>query len=48
MNGMPGSRYLSEVKLEHERVYVGGMWHSDTDYLDRPPMVALRGNPPDG
>lgn len=26
------------VKLEHERVNFGGIWHSDTAYLDEPPM----------
>ena len=26
------------VKLEHERVNFGGIWHSDTTYLDEPPM----------
>jgi len=26
------------VKLEHERVNFGGIWHSDTTYLETPPM----------
>ncbi|MBM3356274.1 MAG: taurine dioxygenase [Betaproteobacteria bacterium] len=26
------------VKLEHERVNFGGVWHSDTTYLEEPPM----------
>ena len=26
------------VKLEHERVNFGGLWHSDATYLERPPM----------
>jgi taurine dioxygenase len=26
------------VKLEHERVNFGGIWHTDTSYLDQPPM----------
>jgi alpha-ketoglutarate-dependent taurine dioxygenase len=29
------------VKLEHERVNFGGIWHSDTAYLDVPPMASM-------
>ncbi|HKM68851.1 MAG TPA: TauD/TfdA family dioxygenase [Stellaceae bacterium] len=29
------------VKLEHERVNFGGLWHSDTAYLERPPVGAM-------
>jgi len=29
------------IKLEHERVNFGGVWHSDTSYLERPPMASL-------
>jgi len=29
------------VKLEHERVNFGGVWHSDTTYLECPPMGSL-------
>jgi taurine dioxygenase len=29
------------VKLEHERVNFGGIWHSDTAYLDEPPMASM-------
>ncbi len=29
------------VKLEHERSNFGGIWHSDTTYLDCPPMGTL-------
>lgn len=29
------------VKLEHERVNFGGVWHSDTTYLERPPMGSM-------
>ena len=29
------------VKLEHERVNFGGIWHSDTTYLERPPMASM-------
>lgn len=28
-------------KLEHERVNFGGIWHSDTTYLERPPMGSM-------
>ena len=39
------------VKLEHERVNFGGLWHSDTTYLDTPPMGTMliaREVPPHG
>ena len=29
------------IKLEHERVNFGGIWHSDTTYLDVPPMASM-------
>ena len=29
------------IKLEHETVNFGGIWHSDTAYLERPPMASL-------
>jgi taurine dioxygenase len=29
------------VKLEHERVNFGGLWHTDTAYLERPPMGTM-------
>lgn len=29
------------TKLEHERVNFGGVWHTDTSYLERPPMASL-------
>jgi taurine dioxygenase len=29
------------VKLEHERVNFGGLWHSDTTYLETPPMGTM-------
>jgi len=29
------------VKLEHETVNFGGLWHSDTAYLDVPPLGAI-------
>jgi taurine dioxygenase len=28
-------------KLEHEKVNFGGLWHSDTTYLERPPMATM-------
>jgi taurine dioxygenase len=29
------------VKLEHEQINFGGVWHSDTAYLDAPPMASM-------
>jgi taurine dioxygenase len=29
------------LKLEHETVNFGGIWHSDTTYLDVPPMASM-------
>jgi taurine dioxygenase len=29
------------LKLEHEKVNFGGIWHSDTTYLDVPPMASM-------
>ncbi len=29
------------IKLEHERINFGGIWHSDTAYLDHPPMASM-------
>jgi taurine dioxygenase len=29
------------LKREHERVNFGGIWHSDTAYLDAPPMASM-------
>jgi taurine dioxygenase len=28
-------------KLEHEKVNFGGVWHSDTTYLEKPPMGSM-------
>jgi taurine dioxygenase len=29
------------IKLEHEKVNFGGLWHTDTAYLERPPMGTM-------
>jgi taurine dioxygenase len=40
--GLPGHPKVIEVKkLEHERVNFGGIWHTDTAYLERPPMASM-------
>src|SRR5438270_7727652 len=39
------------IKLERERVNFGGLWHSDTTYLEQPPtgpMLVAREVPPHG
>jgi len=42
VQGLPGFPKIIEVKkLEHERVAFGGIWHSDTAYLERPPMASM-------
>jgi taurine dioxygenase len=42
VQGIPGfPEIIAVVKLEHERVNFGGIWHSDTTYLDIPPMATL-------
>lgn len=52
LTGLPGHPEITEVvKLEHETVNFGGVWHSDTTYLPRPPMATLliaRETPPVG
>ena len=32
---------IAVTKLPHERVNFGGIWHSDTAYLDEPPMATM-------
>jgi taurine dioxygenase len=32
---------IEVLKLEHERVNFGGLWHSDTSYLEEPPMATM-------
>jgi len=42
VKGIPGFPEVIEVKkLEHERHAFGGIWHSDTAYLDEPPMGSM-------
>jgi len=42
INGIEGFPLITPVvKLEHERVNFGGLWHSDTAYLERPPMGTM-------
>ncbi len=40
--GMPDEPHVIEVlKREDETVNFGGLWHTDTAYLDHPPMASL-------
>jgi len=52
VKGIAGFPKIIEVKkLEHERVAFGGIWHTDTAYLERPPMASMllaRELPPHG
>ena len=52
VKGLPGFPEIIEVKkLEHEKVNFGGVWHSDTAYLEVPPMASMllaREVPPQG
>lgn len=52
VKGLEGYKEIIAVaKLEHEKVNFGGVWHSDTTYLPRPPMATLlvaRELPPHG
>jgi len=42
VKGIPGFPEIIEVKkLEHEHVNFGGVWHSDTAYLEVPPMASM-------
>ena len=42
VKGLDGFAHIIEVKkLEHEKVNFGGIWHSDTTYLDEPPMGSM-------
>jgi taurine dioxygenase len=49
LDGFP--EIIAVAKLEHERNNFGGIWHSDTTYLEQPPMGTLlvaREVPPHG
>lgn len=52
VRGLPEFPHIIEVKkLEHERTNFGGMWHTDTTYLECPPsatMLLAREVPPYG
>ena len=52
MKGLDGFPQITPViKLEHEKINFGGLWHSDTAYLERPPMATMliaRETPPRG
>jgi taurine dioxygenase len=42
VKGLPDYPRIIEVKkLEHERNAFGAVWHSDTVYLERPPMASM-------
>jgi len=42
VKGLPDYPVIIQVmKLEHERSNFGGIWHSDTAYLDNPPMGSM-------
>jgi len=42
VKGLADFPQIIEVKkLEHETVNFGGIWHSDTTYLERPPMASM-------
>ncbi|MEK6593879.1 MAG: TauD/TfdA family dioxygenase [Pseudomonadota bacterium] len=42
LKGLPDCPLITPViKLEHEQMNFGGIWHSDTTYLARPPMASM-------
>lgn len=42
LKGLPECPQITPViKREHERLNFGGVWHSDTAYLERPPMASM-------
>jgi len=52
VKGIEGFPEIIQIqKLEHEKVNFGGIWHSDTSYLETPPMATMliaRETPPLG
>jgi taurine dioxygenase len=42
LRGLPECPLITPVvKLPHEQINFGGVWHSDTTYLPRPPMASM-------
>jgi len=42
LRGLPECPLITPVlKLPHEQINFGGVWHSDTTYLARPPMASM-------
>jgi taurine dioxygenase len=42
LKGLPECPMITPVlKLEHEQINFGGVWHSDTTYLAKPPMASM-------
>jgi taurine dioxygenase len=42
INSIPGyPKIIPVVKLEHEKINFGGIWHSDTAYMAEPPMGSM-------
>ncbi len=42
VKGLPDApEVIPVLKLEHETANFGGIWHSDTTYLERPPMGSM-------
>jgi taurine dioxygenase len=39
LDGFP--EIITVTKLEHEKINFGGVWHSDTSYLEIPPMATM-------
>jgi taurine dioxygenase len=52
VKGLEGFPEIIQIaKLEHEKVNFGGIWHSDTSYLETPPLATMliaRETPPIG